>query len=288
MPITNEMLTLWDLGHRMAGKNPFRWRFFRVPFAVRDNFRLLLNEILHDHLQTDLRMTKWEPGMDSTPEMHIHHHLDAIHEGIYRGLCSKRFLKSVVVDRWEFHHWCLQSGYPLPAFWYGCDYQEDDEDALIGEDVDTEELVPEHDDPHGSEQSLGKEIESIAPLGQAALRLVSEPRGQAGGGAGWEDDEDAVVAMTGGPVLYEPAHPDKLRPQQRIMVACQVVAESLWDVVPTTSIAEMIACDDIQRLCGAGHYKEKTIRRWLNRVAPLDVRDKRGRPRKNSKHRINN
>ena len=78
-----------------------------------------------------------------------------------------------------------------------------------------------------------------------------------------------------------PDHPDKLRPQQRIRVACQVIAQNLWKENPTTTIADMCKCDAIQRLCGAGNYDEKTLRKWLSPVAPLEVREKRGRPKKN-------
>jgi hypothetical protein len=51
---------------------------------------------------------------------------------------------------------------------------------------------------------------------------------------------------------------------------------------PDKTIASMVQHQVIQELCGASHYSADTVRRWLSAVAPLSVKEKRGRPRKNS------
>ena len=51
MALTNDTLTVWELVHRMAGKDPHAWSPFGLSLVVKDNLRLLLNEILHGHLE---------------------------------------------------------------------------------------------------------------------------------------------------------------------------------------------------------------------------------------------
>jgi hypothetical protein len=43
----------------------------------------------------------------------------------------------------------------------------------------------------------------------------------------------------------------------------------------------MVKHEFIRDLCGASHYGEEAIRRWLSPVAPPAVKEKRDRPRKN-------
>jgi hypothetical protein len=217
MALTNEALTLWELGHRLAGEDPHAWRPFGPSLAVRDNFRMLLNEILNYNLISSLIMEKWDPKADTSEDMHIRYYLDTIGECIDRGKCSKTLLKAVWVPRGKFWGWCQQSNYPLPDFWFAYEYRMPAEEG---------EVVPE-----GNE---------------------------------------------GAP----PDHPDKLRPNQRIRVACQQIASQLWKEAPTTTIADMIRNDAIQRLGGAANFEDKTVREWLKPIAPPAVRNKRGRPRK--------
>jgi hypothetical protein len=75
-------------------------------------------------------------------------------------------------------------------------------------------------------------------------------------------------------------HPDKLRTSQRTRVACQEIAKVLWRDVPETTITDMIDHETIIRFGGGGYYEEKTRRKWLSQVAPPEVRDKRGRPKR--------
>lgn len=248
--LTNDLMTLWELGHRLAGEHPYRWRIFRVSPAVRDNFRLLLNEILEGNMESTLIMEKWRPGADTSEDMHIRYYLDNINQCIQHGIYQASFLKSVAVDRWEFRHWCIQSGYPLPDFWYGHEYNWPD---------DYDEETASHDG--------------------AARRLVAEPQQPGMAAITSEDKDHRHDQLNEDDNVPEPA--DKLRPSTRTSVACQEVAKTLWKDNPDMNISEMIQHDDIQRKCGANHYEKGTVHTWLRKVAPLDKRGKPGRPKKN-------
>ena len=224
MPLTNDTLTLWELGHRMVGEHPDRWRPLGVSLSVRDNFRLLLNEILSAHLESTLIMTKWHSGLQSSPDMHIRHHLETINDCIHRGNCQKNFLKSVGVERWEFRQWCQQTGYPLPDFWYAFDYQRPPEEEGWEDDM-TDESV--------------------------------------------EDLEDVL-----------PEQSKRLRVQAKRRITCQQIATKLWEEHPGMTISAMSDHESIMEI--AGNYTKKTRQKWLRDVAPKNVREKRGRPRKDN------
>ncbi len=123
MAVTNTELTVWELAHRLAGHDPDRWYWPRLPLSVRDHIRLLTNEILSWHLDSLLIMEKRRPESEDPPEFYIRSHLDDIYDCIAGHRYPKRFLKFVTVDRSAFRLWCEHSGYPLPEFWFSVDYR---------------------------------------------------------------------------------------------------------------------------------------------------------------------
>ncbi len=217
MTFTVDDLSLWELGFRLVGEDPYKWRPLGLPAKVNDAHRLIANEMLHLHLDTTLITDKWHEGLDTTPDMHIRYYLDDIQECIRGRKFDAKFLKYAAVDRWEFFHWCERSGYPKPDFWYSCQFS-----------------WPEEDDEHEGEQ------EDIGPID----------------------------------------HPDKLSPNQRTRVARQEIAKALWMENPETTIADMIKNNEIIRLTGGKMFAEKTLRRWFSQVAPVEVKEKVGRPKK--------
>lgn len=252
MPLTNESLTLWELGHRLAGESPYRRWPFGVSPAVRDNFRLLLNEIHAAHLESSLLMEKRPRDSDLPPRLFIRHHLGRIEACVRDGFCRRTFLEYVEIDRWEFRHWCLHFGYPLPDFWYAHNYRwpEDDEDKV--------NVMDDAEDAQGNIDALPDQVEgTTAPPGN---------NGQA-------SDTEAIASEKS-----EPEDPDKARPSTRIQIACQEIAKLQWKKPPYITIADMIRSELIQSL--AGRYADKTLRTWLSRVAPPEVSEKRGRPKK--------
>lgn len=76
------------------------------------------------------------------------------------------------------------------------------------------------------------------------------------------------------------SEPGSVRASARTRIACQEIAKSIWRDQAAMTIADMIKHDAIQRLCGAAVYTPTTVREWLSEVAPSEVKQKRGRPRK--------
>lgn len=71
-----------------------------------------------------------------------------------------------------------------------------------------------------------------------------------------------------------------VRPSTVAKVACQQIARGLWKEIPNMTIADMVKQPLVQQYGGAAVYTPATVREWLSAVAPLEVKNKRGRPRK--------
>jgi hypothetical protein len=71
-----------------------------------------------------------------------------------------------------------------------------------------------------------------------------------------------------------------IRPSTTAKVACQQIARGLWKEHPTMTIADMVKHPLVQQYGGAAVYTSSTVREWLSAVAPSEVKNKRGRPRK--------
>jgi len=71
-----------------------------------------------------------------------------------------------------------------------------------------------------------------------------------------------------------------LRPSQRAKIATQQIAMSLWKKDPKLTIAGLVEHEAIQDLAGAKSYTPEVVRRWISAVATKEVKEKRGRPRK--------
>jgi hypothetical protein len=90
------------------------------------------------------------------------------------------------------------------------------------------------------------------------------------------EEEDASQVSGNEIVVVE----GKERSDQRRRIACQEIAKAIWKEHPETTITAM-ASDPTVRKYGGGMYQaEDTVRRWLSAVAPPEVKEKRGRPRK--------
>lgn len=89
--------------------------------------------------------------------------------------------------------------------------------------------------------------------------------------AALDDEGDANVSGQAGTAA---------RPSTLSRIACQQIAQSVWREEPSTTIADMVKHQVIQQYGGAAVYSATTVREWLSAVAPADVKNKRGRPRK--------
>jgi len=90
------------------------------------------------------------------------------------------------------------------------------------------------------------------------------------------DEEEGLPLR--GHVRSEPA----LRANQRARIACQQIATFIWRKNPDMTIAAMVEHESVQTLGTGDHYSPEVVRRWLSEVAPVHVKEKRGRPRKNN------
>jgi hypothetical protein len=71
-----------------------------------------------------------------------------------------------------------------------------------------------------------------------------------------------------------------IRPSTMAKLICQQIARVLWKDHPAMTIADMVKHSMIQQYGGAANYTGSTVREWLSAVAPAEVKNKRGRPRK--------
>jgi hypothetical protein len=119
MALLTEWLTVWEIAFRWAGKDPGR-AWLRLPLEVRDNFRLLMQAILHSQLDCDtLSMNKWSPedGDDMQPHF-IRYHLREVEECVYGIRYDRSLMRWARVERWAYMRWCEGQGIPLPEFWF--------------------------------------------------------------------------------------------------------------------------------------------------------------------------
>lgn len=223
MSLLNDDLSVWEIGFRWAEYDPLQARF-RLPLAVRDNFRILMDAVLNLHLECiTLNIEKYQGSDAEEAKFHIRYWLDDVQACIEGKKHSKAILKWARIERWEFKRWCENRNIPLPEFWFPpgwtLDYQWD-------------ESVPH----------------------------ISDKADEA-------NDADSRSS-------------EQFRLNQKIVIACKQVAENLWKRHPEMTIAAMVEHDVIQELCGAAPYTPKTVRGWLSPVAPVEVKQRRGRPPK--------
>ena len=138
MPLTNDNLSVWELAHRLSDSDPDKRYWLGLPLPVKDNIRLLLNEILSYRLTSILIMEKRRPDSESPPEYFIRTHLDEIYACIFGHSYPRQLLRFISVDRWDYWQWCQQSGQVPPAFWFSVEYQlaEDDEEGAESDEPD--------------------------------------------------------------------------------------------------------------------------------------------------------
>lgn len=104
---------------------------------------------------------------------------------------------------------------------------------------------------------------------------------------GWKLDFELPHEEEDASVEADNTSGEPLRPSAQHRIACQEIAKTLWKDEPDTTIAAMVKDARIRKLGGGAHYSEDTVRRWLSAVAPLSVKEKRGRPPKKKEGEVN-
>ena len=258
MPLVVDQLQLWTVGFKWAGLDPNRL-WLRIPTPVQENFSTLLSEILNFHLDCmTLGAEKYEGDAPEVAKCYVRYWLDDVYAAIEGKRFSRRLLKWAVVDRGAFQDWCERRSIPLPEFWFPpgwSDYRWPEEDP------------PPQQEAHATPLTA----ETQAPP------TVTTPEAPA-----TRPTVDAESPVAPSPISTSPEDDPALkwRTNQRNRAACQVIAEVLWKANPTMTI-EAMSKHDLVRVYGqGGHYEQETVKAWIRTVAPREVREKRGRPKK--------
>lgn len=275
MPLITEELSVWDIGLRWAGHDPDRL-WLRLPLAAKDNFRLLMWAILSGEIICGtLTLAKLPPESKADPRFYIRTHIDEVDACIHGQRYDRKLLKWAALDRMDFHQWCERRGITPPEFWFPPGWKLAYDDEQYGhpgcwvrhvEPDDSSMLVNlAYDPPYTDEDRQDNES-------QAEARADAPVH-----------EKDNLPAMVGpAPHSDEITENEKtLRNCQRIKLASQQIAIVIWQEDKSRTIASVVKDDLIQKYGGANFYQEETVREWLKEVAPREVKNRRGRPRKN-------
>lgn len=119
MPLLSNQLSVWEIGLRWAGYDPYKIRVF-LPTEARDNFRMMIDAIWQAELESEtLSIDKWkEPDGEEMKPFFMRHHWGEIEACIEGRSPSRKLLKWARISRGEFEEWCVGHGIPLPEFWF--------------------------------------------------------------------------------------------------------------------------------------------------------------------------
>lgn len=251
MALLNDTLTVWEIGHRWAGKDP-SWTSLLIPLAARDNFRNMFDAILCLHLTCSTISLEKRTDDDDPHFSYIRDDLQAVHDIIEGVRFNRKLLKWARVERWAFKEWCEGHAIPLPDFWFPSGW------GL------------EYTWPAPRAHALSPTLDA-----QAVRADTASPDGASEA----TSSDERVAGQT--ETLASKANQNNLRSDQRRRVACQEIAANLWKANPALTIAAMVQHDAVQNLGGAKYQVDEVVRRWVAEVAPADVKARRGRPRKN-------
>lgn len=246
MPILVDDLSVWDIGFRMAGRDP-RKLYWRIPLEVEDHFRNLIHAIHKGEVFCwTISLEKREYSKEER-EFSIYYWIDDFFACTAGKHINRKLLRWACISRMDFKLWCERMNIPLPEFWFppgwNLDY-EIPEDALYpGYGFQMKYWSSEERGAYLEEQTAKeKEQHSESPQHKAS---------------------------------------EKMRPSQEARIACQQIARAIWRKDSNRTIASIVKDDLIQDFGGAKPYAEETVREWIKVVAPQHVRDRRGAPRKN-------
>jgi hypothetical protein len=118
MTILADYLSVWDIGFRWAGYDPDKLHI-RIPLAVRDNFRTLINEIHHCRLECESLFTVKYHGDDpEEAKFYIRYWLDSVEDCSSGRRYDRQLLRWAGIDRQNLQEWCERHKVPLPEFWF--------------------------------------------------------------------------------------------------------------------------------------------------------------------------
>lgn len=275
MPLITEELPVWDIGLRWAGHDPDRL-WLRLPLAAKDNFRLLMEAILSGEIICNtLTLAKLPPDSKADSRFYIRTYIDEVYACIHGRRYDRKLLKWATLERMDFHQWCERRGITPPEFWFPPGWKlVYDDDPLAYPGCWVRHVEPETPDTlfTSAYRPPYTEEDSQNDATKEAEREGSPVSGH--------DDQSKPE--------QEPAHSTQqaqnekaLRDCQRIRLVCQQIAIVIWQEDKTRTIASVVKDELIQKYGGASFYQDDTVREWLKEIAPREVKNRRGRPRKN-------
>jgi hypothetical protein len=253
MPILNDALSLWEIAFRWAGYDPDRPRL-RIPLAVRDNFRTLMDAILEGHLYcSTLGLEKSSPIYVDEPQAGIRFWLDDVYAVIQGIAFDRKLLRWAQIDRWAFEQWCERRTIPLPEFWFPTGWSEY---RWPGES--------EPDEAASSEAGTGPE-----PAAPQTSQAADPPPGPF-----------AAEKTSSAERQDEGASKRRLDHRQRSRIACQEVARRYWKKHPDASIKTVATSPEVWDIAPGSEFEQEVVERWLSEVDRRDPARKRGPKKK--------
>ncbi|CAG1004297.1 hypothetical protein MTYP_03157 [Methylophilaceae bacterium] len=276
MPLITEELSVWDIGLRWSGHDPDRL-WLRLPLEAKDYFRLMMEAILSGEIICDtLALAKLPPGSRADPRFYIRTYIDEVHACIFGRRYDRKLLKWAAIDRMDFHQWCERRGITPPEFWFppGWKLEYASDDPLSYPGCWVRHLEP---DAPGTMVSLKYDPPD---MGEDGENDVSQMEIHTNISPGESDNSPQIEELPS--LLAEQSKNEKaLRDCQRIKLVCQQIASVIWEEDKSRTIASVVKDELVQKYGGASFYQDETVREWLKEVAPREVKNRRGRPRKN-------
>ncbi len=289
MPLLVNDLSVWDISFRWAGFDPDRL-WIRLPLPVKDNFRLLMGAILEGEILCGtLTLAKLPPGSKADPSFYIRTYIDEVYHCIQGLRYNRKLLRWASLERMEFLQWCELRGIPAPEFWFPPGWKLEFEMPEFG----TPALWATHVEPESDGTLSHISYESHPAFrrkessneADAEEDVPSQPNVDAQPTQPIQENSEATAEVNSD---IPPIQPTKqaeteqsLRNNQRIKIVCQQIASVIWKEDKMRSYPSVIKDQLIQKYGGAAPYGDDTVREWLKHVAPLEVKNRRGRPRKN-------
>lgn len=275
MPLITEELSVWDIGLRWAGHDPDRF-WLRLPLVAKDNFRLLMEAILSGEIICNtLTLAKLPPDSKADPRFYIRTYIDEIYACIHGRRYDRKLLKWASLDRMDFHEWCGCRGITPPEFWFPLGWKLQYDEAQFGHPG----LWVRHVEPENESSLVHFAYEQ--PYIDADRERDEKNSQSDDVPQSCDQSATDIPSNSACDTAPQTKNESTLKDCQRIKLACQQIATVIWQQDGSRTIASVVRDDLIQKYGGANFYQEETVREWLKQVAPREVKNRRGRPRKN-------
>ena len=266
MPLLSDSLSVWEIAFRWTNRDPSSL-WFRLPLDVRDHFRNMMDAILGAELACEsisLEKRKFEP---EEKIFSVYYWLDDIQGCIHGHRFKRKLLRYAFIERYDFQLWCERRNILLPEFWFpagwNLEYELPEGEVRPGHYYirkywSQEQWDAWHAENEEAEEFCDKDGRSFE---NDSKQPSSERDDTSTNDKSWNSDA-------------------KIRPSQEVKIACRQIAKIIWKNEPDRTIASVVKDELLQKYGGASHFVDDTVRDWIKDIAPLHVRERRGRPKK--------